>query len=243
MVIILRRKYASYRKSVILKKCDKLMSSLLIETNLEQNTNPRINSGICSRNNFNIVNAKRPLTSTKYGESYGHPKFSSAEEENTSDDEEIVPEKGSVTISNFSLPKEGKETRSTLGAPSKIQSSNSFGQNELCYQLACPLPKSVPLEVSARKVTKTPKYDRIVVLGNTHYNYYLEQLKGPKVCVMSDNISTENLLAYIERKKVLMPLKTLWVLVTGIDFLFRSLPYKSCTDFNCIYPLRFNTTS
>ncbi|KAB7502220.1 hypothetical protein Anas_10780, partial [Armadillidium nasatum] len=55
---------------------------------------------------------------------------------------------------------------------------------------------------------------------------------------MSDNISTENLLAYIERKKVLMPLKTLWVLVTGIDFLFRSLTYKSCTDFNCINPLR-----
>ncbi|RXG65958.1 hypothetical protein Avbf_11795 [Armadillidium vulgare] len=85
---------------------------------------------------------------------------------------------------------------------------------------------------------KSSKFDKIVVLGNSSYKYYLEQLRGPKVCVMSDDISTDDLLSYIKCKEPFLPSKTLWVLVTGIEFLFSNSINMLCSSLRCIYPLQ-----
>ncbi|KAB7497783.1 hypothetical protein Anas_03251, partial [Armadillidium nasatum] len=85
---------------------------------------------------------------------------------------------------------------------------------------------------------RSSKFDKIVVLGNSSYRYYLEQLRGPKVCIMSDDISTDVLLSYIKCKEPLMPSRTLWVLVTGIEFLFSSCVNILCSSLRCNYPLQ-----
>ncbi|KAB7503581.1 hypothetical protein Anas_08367, partial [Armadillidium nasatum] len=82
------------------------------------------------------------------------------------------------------------------------------------------------------------KFDKIVVLGNSSYKYYLEQLRGPKVCIMSDDISSDDLLGYIKCKESLMPSRTLWVLVTGIEFLFSKSVNMLCSSLRCNYPLQ-----
>ncbi|RXG67312.1 hypothetical protein Avbf_14790, partial [Armadillidium vulgare] len=55
---------------------------------------------------------------------------------------------------------------------------------------------------------------------------------------MSDDISTDDLLDYIKCKEPLMPSRTLWVLVTGIEFLFRNSVNMLCSGLRCSHPLQ-----
>ncbi|RXG68844.1 hypothetical protein Avbf_02559 [Armadillidium vulgare] len=98
--------------------------------------------------------------------------------------------------------------------------------------------KRTPSKYKKLKNNKSSKFDKIVVLGNSSYQYYLEQLRGPKVCIMSDDISADVLLSYIKCKEPLMPSRTLWVLVTGIEFLFTNSVNMLCSSLRCNYPLQ-----
>ncbi|RXG71271.1 hypothetical protein Avbf_03208 [Armadillidium vulgare] len=86
--------------------------------------------------------------------------------------------------------------------------------------------------------SRISKYEKIVILGSSRNKYYLEHLQSPKVCIMSEDMSPEDLLAYIRDKETHMPHSTLWVLVAGIGFLFSKGVYEMCRNLNCIRPLQ-----
>ncbi|KAL7635056.1 UNVERIFIED_CONTAM: hypothetical protein RMT77_014041 [Armadillidium vulgare] len=206
--------FASRRKLAILKKCDKLQKKLLQSTNLDQNKE------MLSKVDVNVNKDIKVDYTSQSKEATVVQATSSSQDENVNHRKETK---------HRSIP-----MTKTVIQPSKFMGTDSLNKPD-CESKCEPATKPAASKATDSRISK---YEKIVILGSSRNKYYLEHLQSPKVCIMSEDMSPEDLLAYIKDRETHMPHSTLWVLVAGIGFLFSKGVYEMCRNLNCIRPLQ-----